>query len=177
MYIINALLLAAIAATSLVQETQTYMWSKKSTLTAEQPVEFPGIVLEPGVYIVRLKESGDKRSQVEILNKDENQVLATVTAVPDHRMRPDDNSEFIFHEVKSDGPVPVRSWFFAGDLVGLEFIYPERRALQIAKDTDNHVLASNDSRYQIIVAVTPNGKEIVIDEPAPAQAAKRKPQP
>ena len=175
MHIINALLLAAMAITSSFQDASSYQWDKKSTLNAEKQVEFPGIVLEPGVYIVRLKESGEKRSTVEILNKDESQVLATLIAVPDHRMKTDDNAEFLFHEVKTDGPLPVRSWFFSGDLVGLEFIYPKARAKEIAKETDDHVMASN-TKDEGIVAVTPNGKEIVIDGPAPAQTARRKPQ-
>jgi hypothetical protein len=177
MHIINALLLAAMALTSVFQDTQSYEWNKKSTLTAEGPVEFPGIVLDPGVYVVKLKESGDKRSVVEILNTDESKVLASVVAIPDHRMKPDDNAEFVFHEVKSNGPTPVRSWFYSGDLVGLEFIYPKPRAKQIAQDTDDHVMASNDSSKESpIVAVTPNGREIVIEDPAAVQTARRKPQ-
>jgi hypothetical protein len=176
MHIINALLLVAMAVASAFQDGPSYEWNKKSTLTAENQVELPGVVLEPGVYIVRLKESGEKRSIVEILNKEETKTLATVVAVPDHRMKPDDNAEFIFHETKPGGPAPVRSWFYSGDLVGLEFIYPKDRAKVIARDTGDHVLASNDSSKEAaIVAVTPNGKEIVLDEPGAAQTARRKP--
>ena len=178
MHVINAVFGIAMAVTTLFQEFQTYQWNKKSTLTAEHKVEFPGIVLDPGVYVIRLKESGDRRSQVEILNQDESQVMATVVAVPDLHVRPDDNSDFVFHEMKDNGPQPVRSWFFSGDLVGLEFVYPEARAREIAKATDDHVMASKDIREPggPILAVTPNGKEIVIDEGVTAQAARRKPQ-
>jgi hypothetical protein len=176
MLLINAMLTIAMAVTSLSQETQTYEWNKKSTLTAEHQIELPGIVLEKGIYIVKLKEGGEKRSTVQILSQDESQVLATLIAVPDHRVPPEDSSEFIFHEVKSDGPQPIRSWFFSGDLVGLEFVYPEARAKEIAKDSDNHVMASKNISSGAIFAVTPNGKEIVIDEGPAVQTARRKPQ-
>jgi hypothetical protein len=176
MLVINAMLAVVMAFTSLFQDPSTYEWNKKSTLTADRKVEFPGLVLEPGTYIIKLKEASEKRSQVQILNQDETQILATVLAVPDHRMRPEDQSEFIYHEVKGNGPAPVRSWFFSGDLVGLEFVYPVARAREIAKGSDDHVLASNDSKSSAIVAVTPNGKEIVIDEGPAAQTARRKPQ-
>lgn len=176
MFVINAMLTIAMATTSLFQETQTYEWNKKSTLTAEHQIEFPGIVLEKGIYVVKLKEGGEKRSTVQILNQDESQVLATLVAVPDHRVPPEDNTEFIFHEVKRNEPQPVRSWFFSGDLVGLEFVYPETRAKEIAKDSDDHVMASKNSMSGAIFAVTPNGKEIVIDEGPAVQAARRKPQ-
>ncbi len=175
MHVVNMVVLAVMAATSLFQSSTPYEWNKKSTLTAEQQVEFPGIVLEPGVYVIRLKDSDEKRSRVEVTNRDETQVLATLVAVPDHRVRPDDNSEFIYHEVKGDGPQPVRSWFFTGDLVGLEFVYSEARAKEIAKATNDHVMASND-KGGAIVAVTPNGKEIVIDDVSATQTARKKPQ-
>src|SRR5262249_23060033 len=145
MHVINAMLSVAMAVTSLFQDPSSYLWNKKSTLTVERQVEFPGILLDPGVYVVRLKESSEKRSEVQILNQNESQVLATVIAVPDLRVRPEDNSEFVFHKVKNKGPQPVRSWFFSGDLVGLEFVYPEARAKEIAKDSEDHVMASNDS--------------------------------
>src|SRR5215471_210917 len=114
MHVINAMLTIAMAVTSLFQETQTYEWNKKSTLVAESKVEFPGIVLEQGTYLVRLKQGGDKRSQIEILSQDEKQVLATLVAVPDLRARPDGDAEFTYHETKAGGPRPVRSWFFSG---------------------------------------------------------------
>jgi len=176
MHVINAMLSVAMAVTSLFQDPSSYLWNKKSTLTVEHQVEFPGIVLEPGVYVVRLKESNEKRSEVQILNQSESKVLATVVAVPDLRVRPEDNTEFLFHEVKGKGPQPVRSWFYSGDLVGLEFVYPEVRAKEIAKDSEDHVMASNDSKRGAIVAVTPNGKEIVIDEAPATEMARRKPQ-
>ena len=175
MHVINVMVFAVLAATSLFQEPAAYQWNKKSTLNAEAPVEFPGIILEPGVYVIRLKDGGERRSSVQITNQDETQVLATLVAIPDHRVRPDDNSEFIYHEIKGNGPAPVRSWFYTGDLVGLEFVYPEARAKEIAKTTNDHVMASND-KGGAIFAVTPNGKEIVIDEDPAVQTARRKPQ-
>ena len=175
MHVINVMVFAVLAATSLFQEPAAYQWNKKSTLNAEAPVEFPGIILEPGVYVIRLKDGGERRSSVQITNQDETQVLATLVAIPDHRVRPDDNSEFVYHEMTGNGPAPVRSWFYTGDLVGLEFVYPEARAKEIAKTTNDHVMASND-KGGAIFAVTPNGKEIVIDEDPAVQTARRKPQ-
>jgi hypothetical protein len=175
MHVLNAMLYIGLAFSSLSQQEPGFEWNRKSTLSTERPVEFPGTVLEPGVYIVRLRENTERRSVVEILNRDETQVLATVVAVPDHRQRPDDNAEFTFHEVKKDGPLPVQTWYFTGDLVGWEFVYPKARAKEIAKDSDSHVMASNGNKDAAIVAVTPNGKEVVIDAPL-TQTARQKPQ-
>jgi hypothetical protein len=175
MHFLRAMLHIAMAFTSLSPQNSAFEWNKKSTLSTERQVEFPGIVLEPGVYIIRLREGGERRSFVEILNREETQVLASVLAVPDHRMRPGGNSEFTFHDVKRDGPQPVQTWFFPGDLAGLEFVYPKARAREIARDAGSHVMSSNDNKDGAIFAVTPNGKEIMIDS-EPTQAARQKPQ-
>jgi hypothetical protein len=176
MLYLHAMLCIAMALASFGQEYAGFGWNKKSTLTTDRQVEFPGIVLEPGVYVVRLRESGEKRSTVEIYNQTETQVLATAVAVPDHRLRPEDNSEFTFHQTKKAGPAPVQSWFYAGDLVGYEFVYPKARAREIAKESGAYVMASNNIKDGAVVAVTANGKEIVIDDEAAIQTARRKPQ-
>src|SRR5262249_20897978 len=143
MLYLHAMLYIAMTLASFGQENSGFGWNKKSTLSTDQQVEFPGIVLEPGVYIVKLREGGEKRSTVEIYNETETQVLATIAAVPDHRLRPEDNSEFTYHEIKNGGPRPVQSWFYTGDLVGYEFVYPKARAREIAKESGAYVMASN----------------------------------
>jgi len=175
MLYLHAMLYIAMALASFGQDSG-FGWNKKSTLSTDQQVEFPGLVLEPGVYVVVLREGGDKRSTVEIYNQTETQVLATIVAVPDHRLRPDDSSEFTFHEIKSSGPRPVQSWFYTGDLVGYEFVYPKTRAKEIAKESGAYVMASNNVKDGVVVAVTANGKEIVVDDESAIQTARRKPQ-
>ena len=170
-----AMLYVAMSFGPLSQDNPSAEWNKKSTLNTDRKVEFPGIVLEAGVYVVKLKEGGERRSLVQIFNQAETQVLATAVAVPDHRVRPEDDSEFTFYEIKRDAPSPVHSWFYSGDLVGLEFVYPKARAKEIARATGDYVMASNTTKDGVIVAVTPNGNEIVIDDPAP-KIARRKPQ-
>ena len=176
MHFVNAMMFIAMALSSVFQESYSTEWNKKSTRSTHKQVEFPGIVLEPGIYIIRLKDGGEKRSIVEIRNRDESQILATVLAVPDHQQRPDDNSEFLYFKAAGSNPTPVRTWFYSGDLIGLQFVYPKSRAMEIAKISDDHVMASNSNRKDdLIVAVTPNGKEVVIDDPRPTQTARQKP--
>jgi len=175
MQYLNAMLYFALAFASVSPQNPSFEWNKKSTLNTDRQVEFPGIVLQPGTYIIRLRENTERRSVVEILNQDETQVLASMLAVPDHRVRPEDTSEFTFHSVKRAEPRVVHSWYFPGDLVGLEFVYPKPRALEIAKESDSHVMASNRNKDSAIVAVTPNGKEITI-EGRVTETARQKPQ-
>src|SRR5262245_20729403 len=139
MQYLNAMLYFALAFASVSPQNSSFEWNKKSTLNTDHQVEFPGIVLQPGTYIIRLRESTERRSVVEILNQDETQVLASMLAVPDHRLRPEDTSEFTFHAVKRAEPRVVHSWYFPGDLVGLELVYPKQRPLQSSKESAHHV--------------------------------------
>ena len=174
MFVLTVIWCVAIAFAPVSQQYPGLEWNKKSTLSTDRQVEFPGVVLEPGTYIIRLKESSERRSTIEVLNQDETQLLASLIAVPDHHVRPDSNAEFTFHQIKQ-GPQPVHTWFYAGDLVGLEFVYPKVRAKEIARDSDGHVMASNGIKDSVIVAVTANGQEIIIDD-EPTQTARRKAQ-
>ena len=173
MHFLSAILSAAMVLGAAGQYPPGDQWNKKSILKSDRRIELPGIVLEPGTYVIKLQEGGEKRSIVQVLNREENRVLATFVALPDHRVRPEGDVEFSFHQTGANGQRVVQSWFYASDLVGLEFVYPKLRAKDLAKATDGHVMASNKKDSEI-VAVTPNGKEIVIDEPI--QTARRKPQ-
>jgi hypothetical protein len=151
-------------------------WNKNSTLSTDCAVELPGIVLEPGVYIFKLLQGNDKRSLVQIWNSDQTQIIATVVAIPDHRTQAENYATFTYHNIKGNGPKAIQSWYYPGDQVGLEFVYPKSRAIEIAKESEDRVMGSK-TREGVIVAVTPNGKEIVIDEPTHVtQTARRKPQ-
>jgi hypothetical protein len=174
MRVVMAMLFIALPLIPLQAQDGAFEWNKKSTLSTERQIEFPGVVLEPGIYIVRVREAAEKRTFVEILNHDESQLLATTIAVADHRARPENNAEFTYHAVKND-PRPVQTWYFPGEMTGLEFVYAKSRAFEIAKDSDGHVMASNGNRDGAILAITPNGKVIEIDGEV-RQAAREKPQ-
>jgi hypothetical protein len=176
MCLIHAMFLVAMAAGTVLQTEYSGEWNKKSTLQAGQPVEIPGMVLKPGTYTIKLHESSNRRSIVQIWNQDESLLLATVLTVPDHRMRETD-AVFTYHAARGDARRLLRSWYYPGDLNGLEFVYPKKRAKEIAKLTETHIMASNckDMKQDAIVAMTPAGIEVVIDEPRQAQVTPGKP--
>jgi hypothetical protein len=54
-------------------------------------------------------------------------------------------------------------------------VYPKPRAQEISKATNTYVMASNGKKDAVVVAVLPNGKELIIDDRA-TQIARRKSQ-
>jgi len=180
MLVLHAMLLIATLFDSAPQNIYSDGWNKKSTLTTTEPVEIPGMVLEPGTYIIKLEEGSSRRNIIQVLSEDGSKLLTRLTAMPDYRTHEND-SPFTFHKMPGNGPQALQSWYYPGDLNGLEFVYPKDRARQIAKATECHVMASNgkEARDSAILAVTPTGVEVVIDDgpKKETEVARQKPKP
>ena len=172
--------------------------SKKITVTFNMPVEIPGgsaQVLPAGVYVFRLLDSLSDRNIVQVFNKDESHIYATILAIPNFRLRATDKTVMTFQERAAGDPQAIRAWFYPGDNWGQEFVYPKSKALALAKLTNAPVLYIPDEIAPNIIApvktaddapvvalrqvplraVTPAGQDVAIAEvvtPAPQQVAR-----
>ena len=129
--------------------------SKKTTVTFTDPVEIPGVnaqVLPAGVYVFRLLDSLSDRHIVQVFNKDESHIYATILAIPNYRLRATDKTVITFAEHAAGEPQAIRAWFYPGDNWGQEFVYPKKRALQLAKATNLPVLYIPDELAPDLVA-------------------------
>ena len=82
-----AVFIAFVFASSIPAQAQYDSWSKKSVITLTDMSEVPGMVLEPGTYVLKADDTlNNSRTTVKLMNKDESQVLATFIGVPDNRL-------------------------------------------------------------------------------------------
>ena len=128
---------------------------KKTTVTFNEPVEIPGVnaqVLPAGVYVFRLLDSLSDRHIVQVFNKDESHIYATILAIPNYRLRATDKTVMTFSERAEGDPQAIRAWFYPGDNWGQEFVYPKRRALELAKLTNLPILYIPDELAPNLVA-------------------------
>jgi hypothetical protein len=117
-------------------------WNKKTVVTFRQPVEIPGgIVLPAGTYVFKLLDSMSDRHIVQIFNRDQTHIYATILAIPNYRLQVTDKTVMTFGERWAGSPQAIRAWFYPGDNSGQEFVYPKRRAVELAKVTSLPVLA------------------------------------
>jgi len=149
------------------------VWNKKTTLTFSQPFEVPGgKVLPAGTYVFKLLDSPYDREIVQISNKEETQVLATVLTIPNHRLQAPDNTIMNFEERASGSPQAIKAWFHPGLKSGHEFVYSKVRALELAKIVNEPVpsVATVTESAPItaelekapITAQTPSGEEVPV---------------
>jgi len=137
----TALLAAVMAPSANADE-----WNRKTVLTFSAPVQVPGIhakgwdVLPPGTYVFKIMDSQSNRHIVQIFNKEETMIYATVLAIPNERLTITDKTVITFRERRAGEPEALRAWFYPGRAYGEEFVYPKEKAAQIAKSSDTPVL-------------------------------------
>jgi cobalamin biosynthesis Mg chelatase CobN len=112
-------------------------WDKSTKVTFSQPVQVPGMVLDAGTYIFKLNDSAANRHIVHIFNQDQTRALATILAISSERMKPAEKTIFTYSERPANEPVALSTWFYPGDNIGQEFVYPKSKAAELSRL--NHV--------------------------------------
>src|SRR3954471_17180743 len=121
-------------------------WNRKTVITFSGPVEIPGVhlkgwgVLPAGTYVFKILDSQSDRHIVQIFNKDETTIYATVLAIPNYRLQATDKTVMTFRERPAGQPEALRAWFYPGKNWGEEFVYPKSKAMELAKSTNVPVL-------------------------------------
>jgi hypothetical protein len=120
---------------------------KKTIVTFDQPTEIPGIVLQPGKYVIKLLNSSSNRHIAEVMNERMDHLYALTFTAAAERLYPIDDKTnkkiLTFYEGKNGQPQAVRQWFWPGDTIGQEFLYPKRQADKIAANTGEKVPEGN----------------------------------
>ncbi len=162
-------------------------WNRKTVITFSGPVEVPGVGqhnLPAGTYVFKILDSQSDRHIVQIFNQDETQVLTTILAIPNYRLKPTDKTVITFRERPAGEPEALRAWFYPGREWGEEFVYEKPRAIELAKETNTPVLATRIElaaapiealKTAPVEAVAPTGEPIELAqvvEPPPVVATE-----
>src|SRR5271154_814687 len=176
-YAVLATVLLALFGTLVTPNVRADEQNKKTVMTFSQPIEIPGQILPAGTYTFVLLDSPADRHIVQIFNADGSQIIATVLAINDYRLKPTGDTVVKFAERSGDNPEALKAWFYPGDNFGQEFVYPKKRAIELAvivKEPVPALAADSDIKVVPIVAETPEQKEVPVTEaimvtPAPAE--------
>jgi hypothetical protein len=170
---------AMLAVLTLNVAAQDFNTNERTYLTFSSTVELPGVTLQPGTYLFKLADSQSNRHIVQVMSQDEKQIHATILAVPAERLEVTGENVVTFRE-NAEGTTPaVQYWYYPGDRIGHEFVYPKAQAMKIAARSGQNVLStegevsSSDSR---VSSINPQGEESEWKrEGAPAQTAENQP--
>jgi hypothetical protein len=188
----------ALVGTLLAPTARADDWNRKTVITFSGPVEIPGVhlagwgVLPAGAYVFKIMDSQSDRHIVQISNKDETTIYATILAIPNYRLKATDKTVITFRERPAGQPEALRAWFYPGRNWGEEFVYPKAKAVALARAANAPVLFTPfemplevaepiksaadpvviELKRAPVMAVTPTGEEVQLAQvvtPPPAQ--------
>ncbi|HXQ38414.1 MAG TPA: hypothetical protein VN843_30720 [Anaerolineales bacterium] len=186
--IICCLVFMALATT---QRVKAQTSNEKSILTFSEPFEVPGVgaqILPAGTYAFTLVDSLSDRNIVRITNVDGTHVYTTILAIANYRLKPTEKTVLTFKERGEGQPEAIKAWFYPGYAWGQEFVYPKKRAIELAKIVDEPVLAMpvevTTTHVEVLKnvqleAIKPTGEEVPVTavvETPPAVVAQAQPQ-
>jgi hypothetical protein len=189
----------ALISAVLVPGAKADDWNRKTVVTFGHPVEIPGVhlagwgVLPAGTYVFKILDSQSDRHIVQIFNKEETTIYATILAIPNHRLKATDKTVITFSERPAGQPEALRAWFYPGRTSGEEFVYPKAKAIELAKAANTPVLFTPiefplevaepiksagepvvmELKQAPVMAIRPTGEEVqlaqVVTPPPPAE--------
>jgi len=134
--------LFAVAAPSAMADELNH----ETVVTISGPIEVPGVgqhILPAGTYVFKLLASQSDRHIVQIFNQDKTHIFTTILAIPNFRLKATDKTVITFRERPAGEPEALRAWFYPGHEWGEQFVYAKPRAAQLAKETNEPVLATS----------------------------------
>jgi hypothetical protein len=166
-----ALLIVTLAPNGLADD-----WNKKTLITVNKTIEVPGRFIPPGRYVLEIMDLVAERHVVRISDED-GKIYATVIAIPNFRPEATEDTELTFYEAAPGAPEPLRAWFYPNHRLGVEFVYPKHRAIEIAGVAMERVVAENvpealvketptieELLVEPVIAIEPTGEEVEIAE-------------
>jgi hypothetical protein len=119
-------------------------FNKLTYLTFSGPVQVPGVTLPAGTYMFKLADPESGRRAIQIWDEKGSKLYTTLLTIPDEQMEAKDDPVVMFTERPIGIPQAIKSWFYPGDRIGQEFIYPRSQAMKIAAEASAPVLAYTD---------------------------------
>jgi hypothetical protein len=130
----SALALAALAIVGTAVSAQETNVSERTFLTFSNSVEMPGMTLQAGTYVFKLADT-PTRNVVQVWDNDEKNMLGQWLFVQAERPQVSGETVVMFKETREGATPAVQYWYFPGERIGKEFIYPKDQAERIAART------------------------------------------
>jgi hypothetical protein len=137
---VTALVIALVAVFAGTTTAQTDT-RDRSFLTFSGAVEMPGVTLPAGTYVFKLADT-PSRNVVEVWDRDEKHMVGHWLFVQAERPEVSQDTVVMFKETAAGTTPAVHFWYYPGERIGKEFVYPKSQALKIAARTNERVLST-----------------------------------
>ncbi len=159
-----AVFMMVVGALTMNVKAQDFNSLEKTFLTFSAPFEVPGMTLPAGVYTFKLADTPG-RNVVQVLSRDEKTIHGQFLFVPAVRRDASGETVVTFRETAEGSTPAVHYWYYPGETIGKEFIYPKEQALRIAARTNSTVLSSEGQITAAPIAPAPQAAVQPIEQP------------
>ncbi len=140
--IATACVAAVILALGISVGAQDFNTLEKTFLTFSNSVELPGMTLPAGTYTFKLADT-QSRNVVQVLSQDEKEIHGQFLFIPAERPEVTGETVITFRETREGTTPAVQYWYYPGEKIGKEFIYPKDQAMKIAARTGATVMTED----------------------------------
>jgi hypothetical protein len=170
--VLRTMLGLSLSATLFASAVQAQPEDKRTYFTFSGPIALPGVTLPAGRYLFRIVDTTTSRKVIQVLDENQKKPFAMANTIPDQRRDPAKDATVVFYESPRGTPAAVKSWWYPGESIGYQFIYPRSQAKQIAKSTGQPVLTtkgdstkSEETKSAELTRVDANGRDVDVNAP------------
>jgi len=120
--------------------------NKLTYLTFSAAVGLPGVTLPAGTYQFSHPDCSTGNDILRVSSLDGSKVYASLLAIPEERPTPSDQPAVVLAEMPPGAPEALKAWFYPGETVGDELIYPKGEARRIAHAGDRSGVSTTGVR-------------------------------
>jgi hypothetical protein len=139
--IVTALVIALVAVFAGTTAAQTDT-RDRTFLTFSGAVEMPGVTLPGGTYVFKLADT-PSRNVVQVWDREEKKMIGHWLFVQAERPEVSNDTVVMFKETAAGQTPAVHYWYYPGERIGKEFVYPKSQAVKIAARTNERVLSTD----------------------------------
>ncbi|HEV3217703.1 MAG TPA: hypothetical protein VGZ27_18370 [Vicinamibacterales bacterium] len=172
-FLVSACAAAMFTAVNVASAIAQQPIDSRTEFTFRTPVELPGTTLPPGTYVFRFADATTSKTVMQVADKASNKTYGLFLTISAQRPKASDDAELRFLETPAGTPAAVKTWWYPGNTIGREFIYPKAQARRLAMATNTTVLTtkeenvtSDNMKTAELEYVEPSGKESAVTERA-----------
>ena len=151
-------------------------YDKRTMFTFNRPISVPGVTLAAGTYMFRLVDTETSRKVIQVLDEHGKKPFAMLHTIPDVRRDTSGSPEVRFLETGKGQPSAVKAWWYPGETIGYEFIYPKDQARLLSHSIVEPVLTTREetkkpeeTRTAKLERLAPTGEETPVVAEAPPE--------
>lgn len=169
---LRAILGLSLGVTLWASTAQAQPEDKRTFFTFSGPIALPGMTLPAGRYIFRIVDTTSSRKVIQVMSDDGKKPFVMANTIPDQRRDAPKDATVAFYETPRGTPAAVKTWWYPGETIGYQFIYPRAQAKEIAHNTGKPVLTTKtettkaeETKTAALTRVDDSGRDADVNAP------------